>query len=155
MKKSHAILCLIAITGGVTSGCSVRHKYESTVASKREGVLSLWSPWLKDKKRGGFDARLFLRNDTDKTLLIPRRAFQCARGSNRGIIKNISGTIDLAGGETRDLLIFCYMDEKVQHGDFIITITQVFDNPNNDAATPGQVVAERIELKRSAVIEND
>jgi hypothetical protein len=131
------------------TACSTPTKRAGTSKGGKTGLLTLVPVWIKDKAHK-YDVQLHVQNESNQTLLFFVGDMRCTRGSNAGDIHMHSDNrvVDLRPQESRNLLLTCDNHQDAQ-GDFVLTISKVFDNPSNDSRTPGKVLAEGLTWQQS------
>jgi hypothetical protein len=136
-------LALVLIIG---VGCSHRQTIGGNNKITLPKVLSIWSPWVKDKATK-FDIRLNLVNESGQPIIIYSGEVHCYRGSTEGRISNVGKrVIDFAVGETKTFNTHCDFDSAGVRGDFRIRVAAVYANPNRDTVTKGALLGNNIEL---------
>jgi len=142
-------LVIVAILGVAVSACGAtkRQLRPDANVAVREGVVSVWATWVKDKD-DKFDIGLNLRNEAQVPILIKLSEISGARGSAPGTLRHAffgagEREIDLAVGQTKSFTMVCHYQTEMR-GDFHITIHRVYDN-STDEKSRGKVLAENVE----------
>ena len=114
-------------------------------------TLLVAAGWIKQKS-DSFDVRLLLANQTDHDIIIMLKDLDCARGGYTGTLVHAAfgggdRKIDVGPRGQKALTMVCLLDDGPETGEYQIVIRRVFDNPNADGATLGEVLAKNIEWK--------
>lgn len=117
---------------------------------KKDGLITMNVEWIKDKKKK-YDIRMRVHNDAKTAIIFKLSDMQCFRGERQGILKHTffntgERTIDFRPGQMKTFQMVCDLGDKSE-GQFKIVFGRIFDNPTNDGATTGKVLADGIEWK--------
>jgi hypothetical protein len=135
------LLALVAV-----SGCSRKKiKVDATNVAKKNDFV-MWADWVKDKGTR-YDVSFNFRNDGERHAIFYLDELECYRGTTAGELKH---TFFNTGHRT-----FKAHPHHPDHsnmvckvsgtGAFRIVLSHVYDNPNGDGITRGDVLAENLE----------
>jgi hypothetical protein len=146
---SRLLLTLVFVGLSSCGGSTLEIAPEQKVM-KKEGVISMNVEWVKDKQKK-YDVRMAIHNEAKSPIIVKLGDMQCFRGEHQGILHHTffntgERTIDFRIGESKVFQMVCDTHEKAS-GPFKIIFGRIFDNPSNDGATTGKIIAEGVEWK--------
>jgi hypothetical protein len=113
----------------------------------RPGVVSMWTPWVKDKG-DTYDMNLTILNESGKMILIYPAEAHCFRGATEGSFKNLGNgerIVDFSVGQKREFTIHCDFDSYHHQGDYRVVLSGVYATTADGKGTPKQL-AKNLEL---------
>ena len=144
---------LLAISALAGCGHATTKLDKSNSEVKVDGVISVWSSWVKDKK-DKFDLQLNIVNlDEKQGLIVMLQDMGCKRGDVTGTLKHTffntgERTIDLKPGQSKSFNMVCKTPIPVK-GDYVVTFGKVYANPKLDGYTQGPILAQSLVWKYS------
>lgn len=114
-----------------------------------EGKIAMQFEWLKVKGKK-YDFRMDFINGTQKSVIFYLTDMHCFKGTNEGTLKHTffntgHRTFKLKPGQKDAANMVCNLDAE-SAGNYRVVIAKVLDNPSGDGKTPGEQLAENIEI---------
>ena len=150
--RTHSSLLFPLAWALLLPGCGARLTPHVDQALKTD-ALTLRVEWVEPHD-DFFAFQLEATNHGGQPLLVFWKDMGCARGGTPGDLHYAAlgigeRAIDVAGGQRKSLMpMVCQVEAST--GDFHVRVGHVYDNPNADGATPGEVLARDLHLHLDA-----
>jgi len=134
----------------LTVACTTKQKFEtaSQAPVKDKSGMALQVNWLKDKTVK-YDVEVVMTNESEKARIVMLSDIHCFKGDTRGILKHTffntgERTIDFQPGENKSFKLVCNHHTPAD-GAFRLLVTKIYDNPEMDGASKGEIVSKNLE----------